>query len=180
MKTKLPRFGYVGAMLLGLVALAGADKWTAPPVADDEKSPIFGVTLPPDYRNWQVISVAHEAGDNNDIRAILGNEIAMKAVREGTLPYPDGAIIARLAYVYTPSARNNAIFGRDQSFVAGPPTNVQVEVKDSKRYASTGGWGYGQFENGKANPSTKVINSCFACHSRLPRETDLIFTTYSK
>jgi len=78
-----------------------------------------------------------------------------------------------------PSAENNAIFGREQSFVAGAPTNVQVEVKDSKRYASTGGWGYGQFENGKANPSLKIINSCFACHTKLPAAADMIFTKYS-
>lgn len=142
-------------------------------------SPGFGVTLPDGYRNWQVISVAHEAGDNNDIRAILGNDIAMKAAREGTLPYPDGTILVRLAYRYTPSARNNAIFGREQSFMAGPPTNVQVSQKDSKRFSQTGGWGYGQFENGKVNPSQKITNSCFACHAKLPASEDFVFTKYS-
>jgi hypothetical protein len=145
-----------------------------------DASPMFGVTLPQGYRDWQFISVAHEAGNNNDIRGILGNDVAMKALREGTLPFPDGSIIVRLAYAYVPSERNNAIFGQEQSFVAGAPTNVQVEVKDSKRYASTGGWGYGQFENGRANPSLKIINSCFACHTKLPASSDLIFTTYSK
>lgn len=145
-----------------------------------EGSPGFGVTLPTGYRNWQLISVAHEAGNNNDIRAILGNDIAMKAAREGTLPYPDGTIIVRLAYQYLPSARNNAIFGQEQSFVAGEPTNVQVEVKDSKKFASTGGWGYGQFENGKVNTNQKITNSCFACHAKLPAAADFVFTTYSK
>jgi hypothetical protein len=148
--------------------------------AQTSTSPVFGVALPPGYRDWQFISVAHEAGNNNDIRGILGNDIAMKALKEGTLPFPDGAIIVRLAYEYVASDRNNAIFGHEQSFVAGAPTNVQVEVKDSRRYASTGGWGYGQFENGKANPSLKIINSCFACHAKLPAEADQVFTTYSK
>ncbi|MDR5780989.1 cytochrome P460 family protein [Caballeronia sp. LZ065] len=148
--------------------------------AQESTSPVFGVALPPGYRDWQFISVAHEAGNNNDIRGILGNDIAMKALKEGKLPFPDGSIIVRLAYEYVASDRNNAIFGREQSFVAGAPTNVQVEVKDSKRYASTGGWGYGQFENGKANPSAKIINSCFACHAKLPAAADQVFTTYSK
>lgn len=143
-------------------------------------SPGFGVTLPPGYRDWPVISVAHEAGNNNDIRAILGNEIAMKAVREGTVSYPDGAIIVRLAYEFVSSARNNAVFGREQSFIAGAPTNVQVSVKDSKRFASTGGWGYGQFENGIVNSSEKITNNCFACHAKLPASEDFVFTKYSK
>ena len=65
--------------------------------------------------------MAHEAGDLNDFRAILGNDIAIKAYREGRLPFPDGAIIARLAWSYLPSEENNKVFGRAQSFVAGPP-----------------------------------------------------------
>ncbi|BAN26362.1 putative cytochrome P460 [Caballeronia insecticola] len=148
--------------------------------AEENASPVFGVTLPAGYRDWQFISVAHEAGNNNDIRGILGNDIAMKALKEGKLPFPDGSIIVRLAYEYVSSERNNAIFGREQSFVAGAPTNVQIEVKDSKRYANTGGWGYGQFENGKANPSVKIVNSCFACHAKLPSNADFVFTTYSR
>ncbi len=51
------------------------------------------------------------------------------------LPFPDGAIIARLAWSYIPSEENNKVFGREQSFVAGSATNVQFMVKDSKRYA---------------------------------------------
>jgi hypothetical protein len=48
------------------------------------------------------------------------------------------------------------------SFVAGPATNVQVMVKDSKRYASTGGWGFAQFADGKA-AGEAVHKTCFAC-----------------
>lgn len=161
----------------GLSFFANADSTTGP---DVERSPIFGVALPPGYRDWQFVSIAHEEGDKADIRVILGNDIAMKAYRDGTLPFPDGTIIARLAYKYESSAKNNAAFGREQSFVAGEPTNVQIEIKDSKRYASTGGWGYGQFENGKANPSEQLMNTCFACHTKLPASEDFIFTKYSK
>ena len=85
--------------------------------------------------------MAHEEGNLNDLRALLGNELAIKAYREGKLPFPDGTIIARLAWSYVPSEENNRVFGRSQSFVAGPATNVQFMVKDSKKYAATGGWG---------------------------------------
>ena len=83
--------------------------------------------------------MAHEAGNNNDLRAILGNDVAIKAYREGKLPFPDGTIIVRLAWSYVPSEENNKVFGRAQSLVAGPPINIQLEVKDSRKYASTSG-----------------------------------------
>ena len=115
--------------------------------ADDESSPIFGGKIPPGYRDWRLISVAHEEGNLNDLRAILGNDIAIKVYREGKLPFPDGTIIARLAWSYVSSEENNKVFGRPQSFVPGPPTNVQFMVKDLKKYMSTGGWGFAQFND---------------------------------
>jgi hypothetical protein len=87
--------------------------------------------------------VAHEEGDLNSIGAILGNDVAIRAYREKKLPFPDGAIIAALHYMHVSSEENNKVFGRSQSFVAGPPTNVQFMVKDSQKYAATGGWGFG-------------------------------------
>lgn len=148
--------------------------------ADDDGSPIFGVRIPAGYRDWPVISVAHEAGNNNDIRAILGNDVALKAYREGTRPFPDGAIVARVAWQYVSSPENDAVFGQPQSFVAGAPTNVQFSVKDTKRYADTGGWGYGQFEDGKPNRSEALMKTCAPCHARGPRGNDLVFTHYSR
>jgi len=180
MTRKLIVLALISTSLSGSISLSTAAEEGTSSASDGRASPVFGVTLPAGYRDWQFISVAHEAGNNNDIRGILGNDIAMKALKEGTLPFPDGSIIVRLAYEYVSSERNNAIFGREQSFVAGAPTNVQIEVKDSRRYANTGGWGYGQFENGKANPSLKIVNSCFACHAKLPASADFVFTTYSK
>ena len=107
--------------------------------------------------------MAHEEGKLNDLRAILGNDIAIKAYREGTLPFPNGAIIARLAWNYVPSEENNKVFGHPQSFVAGPATNVQFMVKDSAKYASTGGWGFAQFKDGKPAEET-LLSACFGCH----------------
>ena len=146
--------------------------------ADNEASAVFGVTLPAGYRDWQVVSVAHEKGSLNDLRAILGNDVAMKAFRDGTThPFPDGAIIARLAWKYVPSDEDNAAFGQVQSFVAGPATNIQLSVKDSKKWADTGGWGFGQFEGGKPDRNETVLNTCAACHARA--KDDFVFSHYA-
>jgi hypothetical protein len=91
--------------------------------AEDEASPIFGVKIPAGYRDWRLISVAHEEGNLNDLRAILGNDVAITAAREGKLPFPDGTIIARLAWSYDPLEESSKAFGRPQSWAAGPPKN---------------------------------------------------------
>jgi hypothetical protein len=104
--------------------------------------------------------------------------VAIKAYREGKLPFPDGAIIARLAWSYTPSEQNNKVFGRPQSFVAGDPINVQLMVKDSRKYAKTDGWGFAQFKDGK--PADEMVhNTCFPCHQPF-KSGDLVFTHYSR
>ena len=86
-----------------------------------EASLVLGGKMPSGYRDWKLISVAHEEGKLNDLRAVLGNDLAIEAYREGKLPFPDGTIVARLAWSYVPSEENNKAFGRPQSFVAGPP-----------------------------------------------------------
>jgi hypothetical protein len=150
------------AYFLGaLAALGGVVTYTAASgQADERAAPNFGVKLPPGYRDWKLISVAHEAGNNNDLRAILGNDVALKTYREGKLPFPDGTIIARLAWSYTSSEENNKVFGQNQSFVAGPPINVQFMIKDSTKYAATGGWGFAQFKDGKPDDKA-LLNTCF-------------------
>ena len=143
-----------------------------------ESSPILVIEIPPGYRDWRLISVAHEEGNFNDIRAILGNDIAIQAYREEKLPFPEGAIIARLAWSYVSSEENNKVFGRPQSFVAGHPTNgVQFMVKDSKKYATAGGWGFAHFNEGKPADNA-FMQSCFPCHQAITSR-DLVFTRYS-
>jgi hypothetical protein len=118
--------------------------------SNGEAAAIFDGKLPPGYRDWKLISVAHEESNLNDLRAILGNDVAVTASREGKLPYPEGTIIARLAWTYHPLEESERAFGRPQSFVAGPPKNgVQFMVKDSKKYTATGGWGFAHFNDGK-------------------------------
>jgi Cytochrome P460 len=164
----------LAAAVAGVVAVrAGASGR-----AGEEAAPIFGVKIPPGYRDWRLISVAREEGNLDDIRAILGNDVAIKVYRDGKLPFPDGTIIARLAWSYVSSAENDKAFGRPQSFVAGPPKNgVQFMVKDSRRYASTGGWGYAQFNDGK--PADEATHqSCFGCHEHV-KARDFVFTRYA-
>lgn len=160
--------------LLGGSGVAGAVRREA------DVAPVYGVRLPSGYRDWKLISVAHEAGKNNDIRAILGNDIAVRAYRRGIRPFPDGAVIVRLAWRYESSPRNDAVFPAPQSFVAGEPTNVQVSVKDARRYATSGGWGYGQFDDGRPNLDESLTRSCAACHARLEPGDDQVFTAYSQ
>jgi hypothetical protein len=147
--------------------------------SDGEAAPIFGIKLPADYRDWRLISVAREEGPLDDIRAVLGNDIAIKAYRDGTLPFPDGTIIARLAWSLDSSEENDKVFGRKQSFVAGHPKNgVQFMVKDSKKYAATGGWGYAQFDDGK--PASEAMHqTCLPCHEPV-KARDYIFTRYAR
>jgi hypothetical protein len=169
----------IAFLLVSVVALAGVVAYIAPASgqAAGEAAPIFGIKIPPGYRDWRLISVAHEAGNLNDLRAVLGNDIAIKAYREGKLPFPDGAIIARLAWSYVPSEENNKVFGTAQSFVAGAPTNVQFMVKDSTKYASTGGWGFAQFKDGKP-ADAELLKTCFPCHVPV-KARDFVFTRYA-
>ena len=145
---------------------------------DDRLSPIFGVSIPPGFRQWQLIAVSHEAGSLNELRAILGNDIAVKAFRAGTLPFPDGAIIAKVAWKQVPSARDNAALGQFQAFVPGAPTTRQFMVKDSRRYASTGGWGFGRFIDGKAVDEAQH-RTCAPCHQAFASRRDMVFTHFA-
>ena len=159
------------ASVLGVLAFTSGH-------AHYDGTPIFVTEIPRGYRDWRLISVAQEGGELNDIRAILGNDIAIKAYREGKLPFPDGAIIARIAWSYDASEENNKAFGRAQSFVAGAPKNgVQFMVKDAKKYASTGGWGYGHFDDGKSADEA-MLKKCFPCHQAISGR-DFVFTRYS-
>ncbi len=165
--------------LVGAALVTGAIAYltTGTGHADQE---IYVTQIPDGYRDWKLVSVAHEAGNLNDIRAILGNDIAIKAYREKRLPFPDGAIIARIAWKYVPSEENNKIFARDQSFVAGDPPEwyLQFMVKDSKKYAATGGWGYAQFDPTGRPADTKKMATCYPCHQPI-KDRDFVFTKYS-
>jgi len=145
--------------------------------ADEEASPIYGITIPQGYRDWKLISVTHEEGAFDQLRAQLGNDIAIKAYREGKLPFPDGAIIVALHWKRVPSDEDNKVFGKVQAFVAGSTVNTQVMVKDSKKYAASGGWGFADFNDGKPSDET-VHKACFACHQPA-KDHDFVYTHYA-
>jgi len=157
------------------------------PQAASNASPIYGVTIPAGYRDWRLVSVGRlSAGNLKQLRAQLGNDIAIKAYREGKLPFPDGAIIAALHWNEVSSDENNkvlvsapsiAAFADPQSSVAGSAVNVQFMVKDSKKYAATDGWGFADFTNGK--PGDEALHkTCYPCH-KLGKDRDLVFARYT-
>jgi hypothetical protein len=170
------------SLLAAMVTAAGCAAVAASGAGQaDGEAPIFVKKMPPGYRDWRLVSVAHEKGELNDLRAILGNDVAIEAYRAGELPFPDGTIIARLAWNYESSEENNETFGRPQSFVAGAPKNgIQFMVKDSTKYAATGGWGFAEFNVDDGKPAgDDVLEQCYPCHEAVT-ERDLVFTRYSR
>jgi hypothetical protein len=156
--------------------------YVARPAAQSNASPIYGVTIPAGYRDWQLIAVNQLKTNKLDqLRAQLGNEIAMKAFKEGTIPFPDGTVIAAIHWNRVPSEDNDKVltdaFPGAQSFVVQSAVNVQFMVKDSKKYAATGGWGFGDFKDGK--PGDEALHkACFGCH--VPAKAhDYVFAHYA-
>ena len=172
----------IAFLLIAVATVAGVVAFTARASehANQETAPVLVTKIPPGFRDWKLVSVAHEAGSLNDIRAILGNDTAIKAYRDGQLPFPEGAIIARIAWSYVPSEENNKVFGRAQSFVPGSPTAsyLQFLVKDSNKYAATGGWGYAQFDKDGKPAGEALLKTCFPCHEPA-KDHDFVFTRYA-
>jgi hypothetical protein len=109
---------------------------------------------------------------------ILGNAISVKAYREGLLPFPDGAILAKVAWKRVSSAGDGGACGSRQAFVPGAATTVQIMAKASKKFATSGGWGFGRFIDGK--PVDKAQHeACFPCQEASAKGHDLLFTQYA-
>ncbi|APX85128.1 cytochrome C oxidase subunit III [Methylorubrum extorquens] len=157
----------VAALALGLALTATAQEASKP------ASPIFGVTVPDGYRAWQLIAPALEGEPLNELRAVVGNDVAVKAYTSGTLPFPDGTVLVKLAWQHVPSPEF------EPATVPGRATTVQVMVKDAKRYSETGGWGFGRFVDGK--PADEAQHqTCFACHEARVKDRDYVFTRYAR
>ncbi|MGB6312527.1 MAG: cytochrome P460 family protein [Pseudolabrys sp.] len=156
------------------------------PQTESNASPIYGITIPDGYRDWRLISLNQLAGAGGklkQVRAQLGNDIAIKAFREGKLPFPDGTVIAALHWNEASSEENNKVLDIGfpgaglQSSVAQSAENVQFMVKDSKKYAETGGWGFADFKNGKPG-NEDLHKTCFPCHQPA-KDRDYVFTRYA-
>jgi Cytochrome P460 len=138
------------------------------------------------YESWQMIAVSHN-GEMLD--AILGNPVMIDAYKAGIpgngKPFPDGA---RMAKVHWNAKKNEDAPG--EPTVPGLQHDIDFMVKDSKRFADSGGWGYAEFEYDPASNTFRPGNlhdkppqgndaKCgFACHT-VVRNRDYVFTQYA-
>lgn len=135
-------------------------------------SPIYGVTIPGGYRKWELVAPALEREPLNELRAVVGNRKAIDAYRAGTLPFPDGTVLVKLAWRHTQAPEF------ESALVPGTATTVQVMVKDSRKYAASGGWGFGRFIGGKPVDEAQH-ETCFACHESRVKARDYVFTRFA-
>ena len=137
------------------------------------------------YEDWQSVAVSHP-GESQYLNVIVANPAMIEAYRAGIpsngKPFPDGSKMAKLAY----SSRQHP----DAPFPVKAPdklTGIGLMVKDSARFADTGGWGYAQFDYDPAtdtfSPNTTVQENdakCgAACHT-IVKAKDYVFTNYAK
>ena len=182
----MKRKGGIGLSAVAAIAVIIGFTTVASEHTDENSAPVFLTEIPQGYRDFGLIAVSRlTRGDGtSQLRAELGNEIAVKAYREGKLPFPDGAIVAALHWNEISSPDNDKVLAKGfpgagiQSFTAGSSVNMQFMVKDSKKYAATGGWGFGDFTNGKPG-DMKLMNTCFACHVPA-KDNDFVFTRYAR
>src|ERR1700685_4810822 len=137
------------AVAATVAALAGVAAYmeSASGQSNGDVAPIYGIKIPDGYRDWRLISVKRltgkqltgAGGELKQLRAELGNDLAIKAYRDGTLPFPDGSIIAALHWNEESSdADNQALavgfpgLGLESTF-AGSAVNAQFMVKDWKK-----------------------------------------------
>jgi Cytochrome P460 len=185
------RIALVAVAVTVTVAGVAAYMGSASGQSNGDAAPIYGIRIPDGYRDWRVISVKRltgkqltgTAGELKQLRAELGNDIAIRAFRDGKLPFPDGSIIAALHWNEETSDADNKVLaegfpglGLEATF-AGSPVNVQFMVKDSKKYAASGGWGFADFTNGR--PGGEALHAkCFPCHQP-GKDRDYVFTRYA-
>ncbi len=129
-----------------------------------------GKTEHGEYRDWRLLGVSlrHE---KNSMRAIVGNDAAIQAARADKVnPWPDGAVIGKIKW----GERKHPKW--EQASVPAEFTAAEAMVKDGKKYAKTGGWGFGIWE-GKVLKMLDQEKSaeCFACHT-LAKDSDYVFT----
>jgi hypothetical protein len=136
------------------------------------------------YETWQVISISN----GGLLAVILGNPAMIEAYEAGTpvngKPFPDGA---RMAKIHWHPKRNPATPG--QALVPDSLDDIDFMVKDSKRFADSGGWGYAAFEYDAASETFRPANATdrppqandarcgFACHT-VVTQRDYVFTEF--
>jgi hypothetical protein len=147
------------------------EKWI--PTGNQTSSPHpapNGIPFPSDYKNWRPIS-STERFDNNSIRQILGNDIAIKAIAENQInPWPDGATFAKIAWIEQT--------GSDGVIRPGEFFQVEFMIRDKAKYANTLGWGWARWRGTDLKPYGKdanFVDECVGCHRPL-EDTNYVFT----
>src|SRR4030095_12510955 len=132
------------------------------------------VAYPEGYRNWVHVKSALVSPAHKNFAAIGGfqhiyaNSEAMAGYR--TRNFPEGSIIV---FDWLEMRDNNG------AFEEGPRRQVDVMVKDSQRFAKTGGWGFQRFVKDSKTQLAEAATpqQCFACHERLKKD-GLILSSY--
>ena len=132
-----------------------------------------------DYKDfpekWGLVTIRFRK-DTGEMRITYGNDLAIKTLNAGAINYPDGAVFAKIGF-YT-SVDSQFI----SSVVPKGVRRYQLMVKDKKKYASTGGWGYGLFDpRGKTFPEDPKItqDACYACHTIVENRGDVFSAPFS-
>ncbi len=133
-----------------------------------------GIALYQDFRSWQAIAPSYRE-DQNVIKVVLGNQIAVKAMRDKIRPLPDGTVLSKVIW----KAKKHPKFPA----ATVPDTFLQVEfmVKDAAKYKTTGGWGYARFVGNDYKPYGKdasFAQECVACHMPV-KDNDYLFTDFA-
>ena len=131
------------------------------------------------YETWQVVSLSHS---DDTLNVIVANPVMINAYAAGIpgngKPFPDGARSAKLQYI--PKKSTEAPFSVS---VPDRLKDVAFMAKDSKRFVSSGGWGYGVFnydpKSDSFSPEGKGASCGFACHTRV-KAKDYVFTELGK
>jgi len=130
-----------------------------------------GIAIPEGYKDFRLIGVSQRA-DDQTLRAILGNDIAIEAARAGkTNPWPNGTVFAKLGWKHKQSDKFPA------ATIPGDFTRADFMIKDDVKYASTGGWGWGRWIGTELKPTDKpeFAQECVSCHN-IVKDQDLVFT----
>jgi mono/diheme cytochrome c family protein len=129
-----------------------------------------GVAFDPSFENWKPLSFT-DRGDNNTFRFVLGNDIAIQAAESGHIsPWPDGTRFAKIAWQQQ--------IGNDGLVHPGQFVQVELMVKDSGKYASTDGWGWGRWHGSDLKPygsDARFVNECTGCHQPV-KGNDYVYT----
>jgi hypothetical protein len=132
------------------------------------------------YEDWAVISSART---DERLKVIVGNPTMIKAFKAGIpgngQPFPDGSMVVKLQW--TPKKSTEAPFVVDVPDVF---KEAFVMEKDSKRFPTTGGWGYAVFNydaaSDKFTADPKSLSDCGnACHT-VVKAKNYIFHPYQK